>query len=986
MAATDNDPTIRRPGTADAAAAPMPLPSVSLGREHITEAFKKSPDGGETLDLTHKNLTDVGEDGAEELASVGRTDDMVDESTVVRIALAYNRLATLPMAFALLTRLRYLVLKNNNFTIFPDVLTIMPSLEILDISRNKIKRLPSQPGSLTKLRVFSLSRNKLHRLPAYFSQFQNLNIFRVDQNPLEWPPREVMEPPAQGSSADAMRGWIRNIQKWIEHDSTAATRKHNEDILGNESSFVDMDTDLAADETKDSTADARSPFDTSLFIEGSSASHRRSFSLESDQSTYSDNVLPLPVFQPTRAPRSPRPPRLHLDAVSTSRSAPTSASPHRSPDSYLPTPEESVSSTDDDTTRSTAQTHGRNASFAGSGGTARAVVMSKKSMPDLRPPKLHLHGHKDSFLYTVNEKSGIPSPPHRQESDSSNGSTQHFRSTKFSQSVVSSPVALHRPAPHMDSEKHQYFRRMSSLNLGSLSKTIPPALLKLVDAIRGILFGVSQIYQALQHYTEYAIDERLSAVLLKVLDPASTYMNQLIYALDRFDTTSKRTVPSPAICRAVVEICRDNVIVFGKAVGVLTLQLKVLATHDDVRYTRQMLLMLYGAMAEIAGAWTAIAGQVEAIKPLLREHGPPPATKVFPIPPSTNELGTPLTAGSVTPTPAFPKSRTTVRSPSGGTSDARARMARRHAGSFSYKDVELGGLLPSNLDSPPLSSGVVGGPTSSTPVPRTIRRAATALTLSNHDTSHSNGGTIRPSIPFRGDIHSRQSSASSLLASTISSPAIAAAKSPSLEALSTTNTMMDGVAVDSIRKAVEAAPSVWKLTEELLCEDATLREALNDTLNKAKDVTGRLRDDINYVGFDQANRLALRDDARVFANTVIQLLNAIKAHGATHPLSPDLRSNMVKLTHATQDFVMLLHVSSFSPVPTPRPYSPMVATLNPMPPSQDDGKLGANLSRSRSAAASPAARVIPPMKEPPRSALPHGTFMSSSMRSQAVPS
>lgn len=39
----------------------------------------------------------------------------------VRIALAYNRLTTLPMAFALLSRLRYLVLRNNNFSTFPNI-------------------------------------------------------------------------------------------------------------------------------------------------------------------------------------------------------------------------------------------------------------------------------------------------------------------------------------------------------------------------------------------------------------------------------------------------------------------------------------------------------------------------------------------------------------------------------------------------------------------------------------------------------------------------------------------------------------------------------------------------------------------------------------------------------------------------------------------------------------------------------------------------
>lgn len=83
------------------------------------------------------------------------------------------------MAFALLSRLRYLNLKNNCLAVFPDVvstsiiclgcypattqltppvtkLTVMPSLEILDIGRNKIKRLPTQPGSLVNLRVRTL--------------------------------------------------------------------------------------------------------------------------------------------------------------------------------------------------------------------------------------------------------------------------------------------------------------------------------------------------------------------------------------------------------------------------------------------------------------------------------------------------------------------------------------------------------------------------------------------------------------------------------------------------------------------------------------------------------------------------------------------------------------------------------------------------------------------------------------------------------------
>lgn len=51
------------------------------------DALKKSTDNGATLDLAHKNLTDVGEDGAEELANIGQGAEDIAHSTVIRCAL-----------------------------------------------------------------------------------------------------------------------------------------------------------------------------------------------------------------------------------------------------------------------------------------------------------------------------------------------------------------------------------------------------------------------------------------------------------------------------------------------------------------------------------------------------------------------------------------------------------------------------------------------------------------------------------------------------------------------------------------------------------------------------------------------------------------------------------------------------------------------------------------------------------------------------------
>ena len=58
--------------------------------------------------------------------------------------------------------------------------------------------------------------------------------------------------------------------------------------------------------------------------------------------------------------------------------------------------------------------------------------------------------------------------------------------------------------------------------------------------------------------------------------------------------------------------------------------------------------------------------------------------------------------------------------------------------------------------------------------------------------------------------------------------------------------------------------------------------------------------------------------------TVISLCEVFKSHGAERPLPAELRANMILLMNATQESVMLLHVSSFPPS-AGRPYSPLVS-------------------------------------------------------------
>ncbi|KDQ60678.1 hypothetical protein JAAARDRAFT_31655 [Jaapia argillacea MUCL 33604] len=1050
-------------------------PSISLTHVHITNALLKSPDNGATLDLSHTGLTDVGESGVEEMAALGEQDQSDGECPVSRITLGHNRLTTLPMAFALLSRLRYLNLKSNNFSAFPDVLTVMTSLEVLDIGRNKIKRLPSQPGSLVHLRVFSISRNKLTRLPSYMTKFHNLNLFQVDHNPIEWPPKDVMEVPTGSDGKQAMKNWVRSVQRWIEDNSASGSssvlegRKWSDESIGS-TDIRDVNTPI--DDIYDTRF--RFPIHDDDFDAGVNAvAHSRSFSMDSDTSIYSESeqtqddssFLDINIDSPRPSSKSPKGDRLrlHLDSITPSSSygSRIAPSPSRSPDQYLPTPEDSVAEEDitqklkntqpqpQEAKPELPQQHARNASYADGlrPRPLRPPLFTKKSLPDLRtakvqfggasskgkereleppsiPPTIPLPptpassfaraqgtGHGQIDLTQSPGEFGIPSPVSlRQDSNSStsdgggiSAKSRVPRPFVHGGGITASPTSIERPAPSMDTERNSYFRRLSTLGTSTISKTIPKSLLTIIDAVRGILFAVSQVYQTLQHYTVFAIDDRMSSVLMKVLDPASAYMTQLINALDRFDSMSRRTLPNPSVCRAVLECCRDTVAVFGKAAGVLALQLKVFATRDDVRYTRQMILVIYGAMAEIGNAWRGMVPHIEACEPLLRDSRPPRVVKSSNgvsnrVPAGLNSRA-PSDSGSASAPPnssMFASSHTPnplIRTPSGKHS-GRTFTSRRHAGSFSSKDVEIGKKLPSYIDVPPLPNGGAGGVTDS-PTPR----AALPLRQSAYPVlppSTPMGGTsaVWTGLPLQMQVvapsptgdrpresHSRQISHSS----PTSSPAIPPARAPPmLEIPPNSSTLVDRQAINAMKVAVESAPLVWDMMDEILADVQEDKPDLREMLARAKLLTERLGATIRRLeeGDSALDRRALRDDAHIFVKIVVQLSNVIKTYGVGHSVSPSLRSNMVKLTNSTEEFVILLHVSSFSPSSTPRPYSPMVtqspvALLGTPPSATEERGLGPSLSRSRSAQPSPSSKLalgggLGGIKDSiPRSALPH---------------
>lgn len=551
----------------------------------------------------------------------------------------------------------------------------MKSLEILDLSRNKIKAFPASPGSLINIRVLHLGRNKIVALPTYFPSFRELNLLKIEHNQLKWPPSEVLQVTANSNDPLVAARWVSSIQGWIKDHLARYGAPMIFEQDGNEDLRTEYERYNGLGITKEN---GRSPV------------HDRTPSNDSVISQYS-------YFSHSDAPDSPR------DEKTLNRIVNKLLSPENLDD--YSSSERSV-----DGHAVLNPLHGRNASLTYTKKQNGSGLQGKKSLPELRtmqlrpnerskvrgrPPMPNLNSSTDnlsSSLLSVQLQSNFS-----KESSSDTGHTIRPPRSMFRDEDMASAENGSRQAqpPPMDGERNSYFRRMSTLPASTISKAVPKALLVTIDAARGILFALSQIYSALRHYIVFAINDRLSGVLNKVLDPASQYLARLITALDRFDALCRSGTPPPAACRGVLEGCRDNIYVFSKVIGVLQIQLKVLAGSDDVRYTRTLLLMLYGSMAELSNSWMAIAPQVEEVKNLVRD--------VHVTPTQANASGsggsTPL-GQAILPraTQTIPEDEETTSTPRQTQPPPRPRIiptsGRRQAGSFSATDLRRGRDMP----------------------------------------------------------------------------------------------------------------------------------------------------------------------------------------------------------------------------------------------------------------------------------------------------
>ncbi|OAV95957.1 hypothetical protein PTTG_09120 [Puccinia triticina 1-1 BBBD Race 1] len=714
----------------------------------------------ETLDLSHQRIADLTQPVVEELAEY-----------VERLALGYNYLPILPDHFAILGEsLRYLNLRGNHMEIFPEVLTRMPSLEILDVSRNKIKAFPRRPGSLDRLRVLSVSRNRIKRLPNYVANLTTLRVLKIDHNPVIWPPKELVSfvdaceradedeaDPSQRARDDrsahvrtrtpssetsaSMTQWLRTLQDWMRKNPyvrpVKQTRPSTSETLGDPSEFGALRSTLDFERSFHNFKGAQSP-DISPVMTLSSGGPGTS-----------------PVTNPVQ--QSSRSTKAYDHMVQHNRNASSSSSTQW----VRKRPELRLKKSLPDLRRNHAEIMversadverayfglNRSAHMLPSQPNSGSSVTFSLNSPGLvdRGPRSAMalsSGTSTPGLTTNNNNNPPPSSSqvsfnHSDLVSGRSGGGSQIRRIKIGASADEDSLSG-------DRNSGAYFRRLSMLPASTISKQVPTPLLQLIDGIRGILFSLSQIYAALKQFVMFATQDRLPGALSRMTSAADDSMGKLINALDRFDSSTRRAQPELEVVQQVFKSCRDNVIVFGKLVNVLSIQLKVLTASADVRYSRTLLLSLYGATAEIAMSWQTITPLVDDVisLPSLRKSKPPP-----PPPPlhESNEESSPssdfqkassaselrrkisrdtmmepdqhesstsktilnCSSSSAAPTPT----NHILPSATGQTST----KGRRHAGSFIAEDVQLGAYISAGPPPLPMPSYASFPPSPSPP-------------------------------------------------------------------------------------------------------------------------------------------------------------------------------------------------------------------------------------------------------------------------------
>ncbi|KAF9187183.1 RAM signaling network component [Haplosporangium sp. Z 767] len=239
------------------------------------------------------------------------------------------------------------------------------------------------------------------------------------------------------------------------------------------------------------------------------------------------------------------------------------------------------------------------------------------SAESIMPPSTHRQSRSDSSL-----RHSIPngadrteqhprtlSPDtavHRLARTSSQHGEDHYRFISHTRGISGDSNSSFNSSTSNDCEKYSeiYFQRLATYP--PPPHALPAERVRLVEAARGILFALSQIYRAIKQVIGCSTDEKFSLMFTRLMQSTNSAMAQLIQTLDRFDSSAQVQIPDQALCSEIMRCCESNVMAFRKLVHVVQTQIRSISRFADARLVRNLVLILHGALMEIRVAWDSL--------------------------------------------------------------------------------------------------------------------------------------------------------------------------------------------------------------------------------------------------------------------------------------------------------------------------------------------------------------------------------------------
>lgn len=239
---------------------------------------------------------------------------------------------------------------------------------------------------------------------------------------------------------------------------------------------------------------------------------------------------------------------------------------------------------------------------------ARSKSESTGTMRDSRK-RMGIHVRPNNQLGTVDETKAVKS--HHMRGYSHDSKVPNGQRLNPSEGQTDGPPGFNSRSPTEQEGAGPYFRRLSTL---PEKKRTSQSAIRIVEAAQGILYSLTQASNAIEQYVSFsrARNKPLPA-LESVLYNSKTHSLHLIRALETYDERNDEEAVDP-----ILEACDHNIQVFRHIITLLHSKIQPIGMDMDARFTRTLLLLLYGVHIELQAAWGSIR---LILMPLLNQDG-----------------------------------------------------------------------------------------------------------------------------------------------------------------------------------------------------------------------------------------------------------------------------------------------------------------------------------------------------------------------------